>query len=83
MEAREGQELTLLAVDPVWNSLHDDPQGREPSPPHRAAGRACSAASELIGNHRRTVEREEGGQPPASAVESAGCGGVEPLVLSM
>ncbi len=26
MEAREGQELTLLAVDPVWNNLHDDPR---------------------------------------------------------
>ena len=24
--AREGQELTLLAVDPVWNSLHGDPR---------------------------------------------------------
>jgi len=23
-KAREGQELTLLAVDPVWNNLHDD-----------------------------------------------------------
>ena len=25
-EAREGQELTLLAVDPVWNNLHGDPR---------------------------------------------------------
>ena len=24
--AREGQELTLLAVDPVWNNLHGDPR---------------------------------------------------------
>ncbi len=23
-EAREGEELTLLAVDPVWNNLRDD-----------------------------------------------------------
>ena len=26
MEAREGQELTLLAVDPMWNNLHGDPR---------------------------------------------------------
>ena len=26
MEAREGEELTLLAVDPVWNNLHGDPR---------------------------------------------------------
>lgn len=25
-EAREGGELTLLAVDPVWNKLHGDPR---------------------------------------------------------
>ena len=25
-EAREGGELTLLAVDPVWNNLHGDPR---------------------------------------------------------
>ena len=24
MEAREGQELTLLAVDPMWNNLRSD-----------------------------------------------------------
>ena len=26
MEGREGQELTLLAVDPMWNNLHGDPR---------------------------------------------------------
>jgi len=26
LEAREGQELTLLAVDPMWNNLHGDPR---------------------------------------------------------
>jgi tetratricopeptide (TPR) repeat protein len=26
IEAREGQELTLLAVDPMWNNLHGDPR---------------------------------------------------------
>ena len=26
MEAREGEELTLLAVDPLFNSLHGDPR---------------------------------------------------------
>ena len=26
IEGREGQELTLLAVDPMWNNLHDDPR---------------------------------------------------------
>jgi hypothetical protein len=25
-QAREGEELTLLAVDPVWNNLHGDPR---------------------------------------------------------
>ncbi len=26
MQAREGRELTLLAVDPMWNNLHGDPR---------------------------------------------------------
>jgi Tfp pilus assembly protein PilF len=26
IEAREGQDLTLLAVDPMWNNLHGDPR---------------------------------------------------------
>jgi len=25
-KAREGSELTLLAVDPVWKNLHGDPR---------------------------------------------------------
>lgn len=26
IEAREGQDLTLLAVDPMWNNFHGDPR---------------------------------------------------------